>query len=339
MKRILIIAGLVLLIAANAFGATFNWFQLLSDYRNDTWKLSVVTELVNIKGNINDEGEVNASFFIEGEDPKYQMDFSPWGPFNGMFGANVTALVGGAPDDYNGDTFLIQGKDGDQIINASIVAENIRQVEKSEIKLVTGGVSPLIRIQNIDQFDYYLLRLLDASNQLIGQINLPYSPDLIFSFVDKFEFDLSQTYYIRVEAKEFFYPEYTCETELGPHGVSVENRSVAIIEYPPEIPSITPTEQAAILSDYIDNCHAAGILEGLGSGKSPDKKVNALINKIELAGDYLEEGMIDEGCQLLSSIYKKVDGNNRPRDFVKGPAVVGLSDAVIALMNFHQCGD
>ena len=339
MKRILIIAGFVLLIAVNAFGATFNWFQLLSDYRNDTWKLSIVTELVNIEGDVNVEGEVNASFFIEGENTQYQMDFTPWGDYNGMFGANVTAILGGSPDDYNGETFFIQGKDGEQIINATILAENIRRVEKSEIDVVTGGVNPLIRIQNIDQFDYYLLRLLDASNQLIGQIRLPASPDLFFSFVDKFDFDLSQSYYIRVEAKEFFYPPYTCDTEIEPIDASVENRSVTIIKYPLEIQSATPTEQAAILSDYIDNCYATGTLEGLGSGKSPDKKVNALINQIELAGYYLEEDMIDKGCNLLSGIYRKVDGESRPPDFVKGPCVVGLSEAVIALMNFHQCVD
>jgi len=99
----------------------------------------------------------------------------------------------------------------------------------------------------------------------------------------------------------------------------------------------TPSEQVAAVTDYIQDSVVTGELAGVGSGNSADKKVQALINMIEAAGDLLETGQTVEGCQQLADIYLKVDGVIPPPDFVTGPATAGLAGAIQGLRAYYQC--
>lgn len=99
----------------------------------------------------------------------------------------------------------------------------------------------------------------------------------------------------------------------------------------------TPSEQVEAVTNYIQDSVAAGELTGVGSGNSADKKVQALINMIEAAGDLLEAGQTTEGCQQLADIYLKVDGLTPPPDFVTGPAREGLASAIQGLRTYYGC--
>lgn len=99
----------------------------------------------------------------------------------------------------------------------------------------------------------------------------------------------------------------------------------------------TPSEQVTAVTGYIRDSIAAGELTGEGAGNSADKKVNALINMLEAAGNLLEAGQMAEGCQQLADIHLKVDGVSPPPDFVSGPATEGLANAIEGFMTYYGC--
>ena len=101
--------------------------------------------------------------------------------------------------------------------------------------------------------------------------------------------------------------------------------------------SESPSEQVTAVTDYIQDSISIGQLTGEGEGESSDKKVNALINMIEAAGNLLENGQLLEGCEQLASLYKKVDGDSTPPDFVSGPAIYELSNIIQELMSYYGC--
>ena len=98
-----------------------------------------------------------------------------------------------------------------------------------------------------------------------------------------------------------------------------------VIEWPPEP---DPSEQVAEILDFVDTSVDGGTLTGDGPGNSAEKRLNALINMIEAAGDLVEDGDIEGACQQLLDAYKKTDGEPKPPDFVAGEAASELADMI-----------
>jgi len=93
-----------------------------------------------------------------------------------------------------------------------------------------------------------------------------------------------------------------------------------------------PDEQIEEILDFIDESVEDGNLAGDGPGNSADKRLNALINMIEAAGDLIRDGLYDQAHQQLEDAYKKCDGQAPPPDFVSGPAAQELADRIQQLM-------
>lgn len=98
-----------------------------------------------------------------------------------------------------------------------------------------------------------------------------------------------------------------------------------------------PSQAVSGLQAFIDNAIENEIITGEGSGNSADKRVEALKNMIDSTGDLIEEGLIQEACEQLNSIYKKVDGMTKPPDFVSGEAVPGVATGVLEIMSDLSC--
>lgn len=95
-----------------------------------------------------------------------------------------------------------------------------------------------------------------------------------------------------------------------------------------------PVSIAEILA-FIDESVANGSLVGTGPGKSAVRRLNALRNQIEAAGDLIEDGLIEEACHQLMVAYTRADGlvpPGNPPDFVAGYAA---SDLAVMIMNLR----
>lgn len=101
---------------------------------------------------------------------------------------------------------------------------------------------------------------------------------------------------------------------------------------------IPPGQQIQNILDFFDQSVSDGTLLGYGPGNSSEKRLNALRNMINAAGDL----MINAECyaqviEQLESINKKTDGEQRPPDFVIGEAVPILNQMVKDLIADLPC--
>jgi hypothetical protein len=80
-----------------------------------------------------------------------------------------------------------------------------------------------------------------------------------------------------------------------------------------------------------------GSLTGDGPGNSAEHRLNALRNMIESAGYMIEQGQYEEACQQLMDVYRRVDGQPRPPDFVTGEAASQLAELILDLMADLGC--
>jgi len=103
-----------------------------------------------------------------------------------------------------------------------------------------------------------------------------------------------------------------------------------------EIP-LPPSEQIANILAFFDTSVEEGTLAGDGPSKSAEKRLNALRNMLNAAGDLIEHELFQEACQQLLDAYKKTDGQLRPPDFVKGEAAPELANMIQALRTSLGC--
>lgn len=94
----------------------------------------------------------------------------------------------------------------------------------------------------------------------------------------------------------------------------------------------TASEQIEEILEFVDDSADAGDIEGVGPGASADKRLNALINMIQMAGYLIEDGFYEEAYQQLEDAYKKCDGQSPPPDFVEGDATGELVYMILSLM-------
>jgi len=80
---------------------------------------------------------------------------------------------------------------------------------------------------------------------------------------------------------------------------------------------------------FIEESVEKGDLAGKGSGNSADARLNALVQKIELAGENLwNSTSFKEVCLQLSDAYLLTDGLNEPSDLVHGPGSEELAKKI-----------
>lgn len=91
---------------------------------------------------------------------------------------------------------------------------------------------------------------------------------------------------------------------------------------------LPPEGQIAEILAFFDASVADGSLFGSGPGKSPERRLNALRNMIEAAGDLIEDGLLEEACEQLLDAYNRIDGQPRPPEFAGGTAVPALAGMV-----------
>jgi len=213
-----------------------------------------------------------------------------------------------------------------------------------------GGVLlPEIEI-SLDSYNFGEVHWGDTRSAAItifntGSDTLNISDILLNDAYDVFSMDLNISPPIDLEPGESidvvinFKPE-ALQSYIGSLVIESNDADEAMVQVPLSgigVFADTPSEQVIAVTDYIQDSIDTGELNAEGEGRSADNKVNALINMIEAAGDLLEAGETAEGCQQLTSIYLKVDGINPPPDFVSGPAIEGLGNAIQGLMTSYGC--
>ncbi|MCK5851117.1 MAG: hypothetical protein KAH23_09400 [Kiritimatiellae bacterium] len=91
-------------------------------------------------------------------------------------------------------------------------------------------------------------------------------------------------------------------------------------------------EQIEEIGDDLEGGIEDGTIVGEGAGASADKRVNALNNMLDAVGDLIIAEEYELAYSQLESLYKKIDGQPKPPDFVSGPAVDELRLQVEALL-------
>ena len=96
----------------------------------------------------------------------------------------------------------------------------------------------------------------------------------------------------------------------------------------------------AYVLDFFYDSVEAGTLVGVGPGASADRRLGAVSNMIEEAGNLIESGLIPEACKQLLDAFKKTDAlgpPTSPPDFVTGDAGDDLSEKIQDLMTLLEC--
>lgn len=105
------------------------------------------------------------------------------------------------------------------------------------------------------------------------------------------------------------------------------------------VTAVPPGEQIADILAFIELSVNAGTLAGHGPGKSADKRLGALKNMIEAAGEDIVLGEFAKACGQLRSAYRRTDGLSPPPDFVVGPAADELAERITALREAIGCSE
>jgi hypothetical protein len=88
---------------------------------------------------------------------------------------------------------------------------------------------------------------------------------------------------------------------------------------------IEPLEQINQILNFVEESVGLGTLTGDGPGKSAGNRLNALTNMLDEAQSLIEDELYEEALEQLESVYKHVDGESPPKDFVKGEAAADLA--------------
>ena len=103
------------------------------------------------------------------------------------------------------------------------------------------------------------------------------------------------------------------------------------------------SDQLGTILDFLDASVAAGTLIGNGAGASGAKRLAALRNMLEAAGDLINSGYAVKACNQLLDALLRTDGVFPPPDFVSGTAtselVAQIRSLRAALGCEVQCGD
>ncbi|MFX0194664.1 MAG: hypothetical protein ACFFCW_00980 [Candidatus Hodarchaeota archaeon] len=103
------------------------------------------------------------------------------------------------------------------------------------------------------------------------------------------------------------------------------------------IPPPTPAEQIQEILDFVDDSIIAGILVGVGPGKSADNRLKVVVNMLEEVQSLIEAELFSEACIQLQDVYKKCDGQSPPPDTITGSATIELAERIESLLDSLSC--
>jgi hypothetical protein len=103
------------------------------------------------------------------------------------------------------------------------------------------------------------------------------------------------------------------------------------------ITPVPPAEQVIDILLFIEASVANETLAGDGPGRSGERRLGALVNMIEAAGEDIALGDIVSACTQLDDAYNRTDGLSPPPDFVTGPAADELAERIAALRETLGC--
>lgn len=121
--------------------------------------------------------------------------------------------------------------------------------------------------------------------------------------------------------------------DLGTRTVSVTGNGVA--------PGEKALNMRSILR-FFDASVTAKSLQGTGRGRgdSPVRRLEALRGLLEEADNQIRKGDVEEACNILNGVSRKIDGRGRPDsapDFASGDALPELADMVDRVMADFGC--
>jgi hypothetical protein len=100
---------------------------------------------------------------------------------------------------------------------------------------------------------------------------------------------------------------------------------------------LTPSEQMAMILEFVEESAADGTLVGNGPGNSADGRLGAMMNKLEAAGALIDAEKWEDACGQLRSAYVRTDGVSPVPDFVAGDGAPELADMLMDLMADLGC--
>lgn len=106
------------------------------------------------------------------------------------------------------------------------------------------------------------------------------------------------------------------------------------------VEAVVPPEQMfQELLDFYDENIENEDLQGIGPGNSPENREHAIRNMIVAANNLYADGLIEEACEQLHDIYKKIDGEPNPPDFIVGDPTVleEFRQMVLELLEAFSC--
>jgi hypothetical protein len=95
---------------------------------------------------------------------------------------------------------------------------------------------------------------------------------------------------------------------------------------------LTTAKQIQVIISFYNNGIADSTLYGIGQGKGGEKKLNEFEQMLLQAQWFIENQNISEACQQLKEANSRVDGVNKPSDYVQGPAAPELAAKIDALI-------
>ena len=102
-------------------------------------------------------------------------------------------------------------------------------------------------------------------------------------------------------------------------------------------PFIGPVTAIAKVIALFDRGVADGMLGGVGPGDSAQGRLQELRDMFVSADRLLAQGKVAAACGQLADVAAHTDGHFQPPDFVQGPAVPELFDAITAVRNQVGC--
>jgi hypothetical protein len=107
--------------------------------------------------------------------------------------------------------------------------------------------------------------------------------------------------------------------------------------------TLDPSDALGTILEFFDQSVIDGTLVGNGPGASGPRRLAALRNKLEAAGDLIDAGHTEKACNQLLDALLRTDGVFPPPDFAAGPAAPELATQIQDLRTSMgcdvQCGD
>lgn len=100
---------------------------------------------------------------------------------------------------------------------------------------------------------------------------------------------------------------------------------------------VAPQEQIEQINEFVQASVDDGKLVGKGSGISARNRLRTFVKKLQKVESLIEEESYEEACNLLKSVYKHADGQDRPKDFVEGEAREELAAKILELTTALDC--